>query len=208
MAAASIPKPLRHEIVPRSELPIDTVELARFLIGKIVVRATPEGPLTGRIVETEAYPIGDAAGHAYGGETLRNRALFLTRGHAYVYRAYGVSYLLSVASEAAGYGAGVLLRALEPLEGVATMQKNRRVETVHDLARGPGRLTMALGVDLRMDGIDLCRTGALWISRAADTAENDIGTSTRIGISQDSGRLLRFYVRKCRFVSGPKRLNR
>ena len=195
-------------VLARSELPLDTVELAQFLIGKIVVRVTPEAVLTGRIVETEAYPVGDAAGHAYRGETPRNRALFLSHGYAYVYLAYGVSYMLNVSSEVTGIGAGVLLRALEPLEGVATMRRNRRVETLRDLARGPGRLAAALEIDRRMDCIDLCRVGALWIARAPRTAEIDIGTSARIGLSHETDRLLRFYLRDSRFVSGPKRLNR
>ena len=85
------------------------------------MRELPEGVAIGRIVETEAYVIGDAAGHAYGGMTPRNRSLFLERGHAYVYLAYGVSWMLNVSSEATGIGAGVLIRALEPVEGVAIM---------------------------------------------------------------------------------------
>ena len=191
----------------RSELPQDTVELARFLIGKTVVRSTPESVLSGRIVETEAYPVGDAAGHAYRGETPRNRALFLSRGHAYVYLAYGVSHLLNVSSEAAGVGAGVLIRALEPLEGIETMQRNRRVQNLRDLARGPGRLTAALCIDRRLNGADMCRAGPLWIARDGREAP-DIGTSTRIGLSKEAGRLLRFYARGDPFVSGPKALNR
>jgi DNA-3-methyladenine glycosylase len=198
----------RHVVLTRSELPLDTVELARYLIGKIVVRTTPEGILSGRIVETEAYPVGDAAGHAYRGETPRNRALFLSRGHAYVYLAYGASYLLNVSSEVAGVGAGVLLRALEPLEGIEVMRRNRSVETVRDLARGPGRLAVSLEIDGRMDGIDLCDTGALYIARGPQTAAGDIGTSTRIGLSQETDRLLRFYARGSNFLSGPRRLNR
>src|SRR5271168_5425740 len=86
----------------RAELPVDTVKLARYLIGKVAVHDTDAGRLSGRIVETEAYPIGDAAGHAFRGETRRNRSLFLERGHAYVYFAYGSSFLLNVTSEAAG----------------------------------------------------------------------------------------------------------
>jgi DNA-3-methyladenine glycosylase len=196
-----------YEVIGRSELPLDTVELARHLIGKVVVRVTPEGVLSGVIVETEAYPVGDAAGHAYRGETPRNRALFLSRGHAYVYLAYGVSYMLNVSSEAAGVGAGVLIRALEPLEGITTMQRNRRVQNVRDLARGPGRLAAAFEIDRRLDGVDLCRTGPLWIARDGRDAL-EVGTSTRIGLSQETDRLLRFYVRGDRFVSGPKALNR
>jgi DNA-3-methyladenine glycosylase len=196
-----------YRLLARSELPVDTVELARYLIGKIVVRTTPKGVLSGRIVETEAYPVGDAAGHAFRGETARNRALFLRPGHAYVYLAYGVSWMLNVSSEAAGVGAGVLIRALAPLKGIAAMQRNRAIENLRDLARGPGRLTAALDIDRRLDGIDLCRRGPLWLARDAGDAF-DVGTSTRIGLSQEAHRLLRFYVRGDRFVSGPKSLNR
>jgi DNA-3-methyladenine glycosylase len=196
-----------YDVLARSEMPVDTVELARHLIGKVVVRATPEGVLSGRIVETEAYPVGDAAGHAYRGETARNHALFLCRGHAYVYLAYGTSYMLNVSSDAAGVGAGVLIRALEPLEGIATMQRNRRVQKLRDLARGPGRLAAAFDIDRRLDGIDLCRTGPLWIARDLRDAP-EVGASTRIGLSQETDRLLRFYARGDRHVSGPKALNR
>ncbi len=190
----------------RSELPIDTIDLARYLIGKVVARATPEGLLAGRIVETEAYPVGDAASHAYRGETARNRALFLGPGHAYVYLAYGVSYMLNVSSEAAGLGAGVLIRALAPLEGVAIMRQNRGVQTLRDLARGPGRLAAAFDIDRRLDGVDLCRPGPLWLAHGLGQAP-DIGTSTRIGLTREADRLLRFYARGDPFVSGPKALN-
>lgn len=196
-----------YEVIPRSALPADTVELARRLIGAVVVRVTRDGVLSGRIVETEAYPVGDAAGHAYRGETARNRALFHCRGYAYVYLAYGVSYMLNVSSEAAGVGAGVLIRALEPLEGVATMRRNRRIENLRDLARGPGRLAAALEIDRRLDGVDLCSTGPLWLASAGGEAP-DIGTSTRIGLSREADRPLRFYARGDRFVSGPRALNR
>ena len=98
----------------RTELPVDTVELARYLIGKVAVHDTDDGRLSGRIVETEAYPVGDSAGHAFRGETRRNASLFLGPGYAYVYFTYGSSFMLNVTSEVAGVGAGVLLRALEP----------------------------------------------------------------------------------------------
>ena len=196
-----------YKALARSALPVDTVELARYLIGKIVVRETPDGVLSGRIVETEAYPVGDAAGHAYRGETARNHALFLRPGHAYVYLAYGVSWMLNVSSEAVGVGAGVLIRALAPLEGIATMQRNRRIENVRDLARGPGRLAAACNIDRSLDGIDLCRKGPLWLARGPGDAI-EVGTSTRIGLSKEGDRLLRFYARGDRFVSGPKTLNR
>jgi DNA-3-methyladenine glycosylase len=196
-----------HEVITRSELPLDTAELARCLIGKVVVRATPNGILSGRIVETEAYPVGDAASHAYRGETARNHVLFGCRGHAYVYLAYGVSFMLNVSSEAEGVGAGVLIRALEPLSGIETMQRNRRVQNLRDLARGPGRLAAAFDIDRRLDGADLCHVGPLWIALDGREAP-EIGASTRIGLSKETGRLLRFYARDNRFVSGPKALNR
>ena len=98
----------RPRVLDRAEMPVDTAELARFLIGKMLVRTLAEGVAGGRIVETEAYVVGDPAGHAYRGVTPRNRALFLERGHAYVYLAYGVSFMLNVSSETPGVGAGVL----------------------------------------------------------------------------------------------------
>jgi DNA-3-methyladenine glycosylase len=193
-------------LLARTELPEDTIRLARDLIGKLLIRETPDGVLSGRIVETEAYPVGDAASHAFRGETPRKRALFLSPGHAYVYLAYGVSYMLNVSSEAAGVGAGVLIRAMEPMEGIAAMQANRGIQTVRDLARGPGRLATALDVDLRLDGLDLCHKGPLWLARD-DHASPDIGASTRIGLTRETERPLRFYLRGSRFLSGPKRLN-
>jgi DNA-3-methyladenine glycosylase len=195
-----------HPPLARSVLPSDTATLARYLIGKMLVRELPEGVVSGRIVETEAYVVGDAAGHAYRGMTRRNRSLFLERGHAYVHLAYGVSYMMNVSSEAPGVGAGVLIRALEPLEGIAIMQRNRGTESLRDLARGPGRLAAALRIDLHLDGIDLCREGPLWLS-GADGEPGEIGLSTRIGITRDADRLLRFYLRGSPFVSGPRSLN-
>ncbi len=197
----------RYLTLSRRKLPLDTVLLAQYLIGKLLVRETTKGALSGRIVETEAYPIGDAAGHAYRGMTSRNRALFLSRGHAYVYLAYGTSYMLNVASEASGVGAGVLIRALEPLDGIASMQRNRGVQDLRNLTRGPGRLAAALDVDRRLDGIDLCRMGPLRLARD-DHAAPELGVSPRIGLSRATHRLLRFYVRGNPFVSGTKKLNR
>ncbi len=142
--------------ITRAELPVATVELARYLLGKIIVRELPEGEASGRVVETEAYPPGDAALHAYRGITARNRSLFKQHGHAYVYLCYGVSQMLNVSSEADGIGAGVLFRAIEPLVGVAHMMARRGTTRLLDVARGPGRLTQALGIARPLDGLDLC----------------------------------------------------
>jgi DNA-3-methyladenine glycosylase len=189
----------------RSDLPVDTVRLARYLVGKALVRNLPGVRLAGRIVETEAYVVGDAAGHAFIGQTRRNRSLFLGRGRAYVYFIYGSAYCLNVASESHGVGAGVLLRALEPLEGIAEMERERGKTKLKDLARGPGRLAQAMQVDLRLDGVDLCTDRRLWLGDLTQPAGR-IGKSVRIGLSKEAHRLLRFYERGNPFVSGPKRL--
>src|SRR3954468_19772585 len=122
----------------RAQLPLETVALARFLIGKFVVRVLPEATLAGRIVETEAYIQGDSACHAFNGMTPRNRSLFLRHGHAYVYLAYGTSWMLNVSSEPEGVGSGVLIRDLEPMAGMDAMARNRGTEKPRELLRGPG----------------------------------------------------------------------
>ena len=190
----------------RADLPADTVELARFLIGKTLVHDLPDGRLAGRIVETEAYPVGDAAGHAFPGLRVANRSLFLARGHAYVRFTYGSCWIFNITSEMPGVGAGVLIRAIEPLEGIALMARNRGVPRVTDLARGPGRLTAAFEIDKRFDGIDLCDPKSpIWLGAGLKPAPR-IGVSVRIGISRAAHRKLRFYERGSPFVSGPLRL--
>ena len=194
-------------MLDRAELPVDTAQLARFLIGKMLVRMLAEGVAGGRIVETEAYGIGDPAGHAYRGMTPRNRALFLERGHAYVYLAYGSSFMLNVSSETSGVGAGVLIRAIEPTDGITIMERNRGTERVRDLARGPGRLSAALGIIAGWTGstsVRPARCGSDLTVRRPD----EIGQSKRIGITRAADSPLRFYVRGNRFVSGPQALNR
>jgi DNA-3-methyladenine glycosylase len=198
--------PLRIRRLLLSELPVNTVALARFLIGKTLVRETPRGRISGRIIETEAYVPGDAAAHSFRGPTRANRSLFLRRGHAYVYFAYGSSFMMNVSAETDGIGGGVLIRALEPLEGVRLMHRHRRTEKFFDLTRGPGRLASALRIDKRYDGIDLCARGPLWLGAAVKPA-GEIGESVRIGISREAHRLQRFYERGNPHVSGPKRLN-
>jgi DNA-3-methyladenine glycosylase len=205
MRKAKTQAPLHIRRLRRSELPANTVKLARFLIGKILVHDLPQGRLSGRIVETEAYPIGDAAGHAFRGETPSIRSLFLEYGHSYVYFTYGSSFMMNVSSEKAGVGAGVLLRALEPLEGIELMERHRGTQRLVDLTRGPGRLANAMEIDKRCDGVDLCAAGPLWLGVSIPRA-GSIGTSARIGITREVHRLLRFYERGNPFVSGPKRL--
>ena len=200
-------------LLPRSAVPESTVALARFLLGKLLVRDLAEGRALGRIVETEAYLVGDPACHAFRGMTPRNRSLFKEAGHAYVYLCYGTSYMLNVSSEPRGTGAGVLLRALEPLAGIDHMRRARRhpcgarkEDRLLDIARGPGRLASALQVDLRHDGIDLFAGGPLWIGSDGSTV-NAIGESTRIGLTKGADARLRYFVAGSAYLSGSRRLN-
>ena len=191
--------------VRRTDLPTDTMELAAYLIGKTLVHDVPRVRLSGRIVETEAYPVGDRAAHAFRGETPSIRSLFLPHGHAYVYFTYGSCFMMNVSSEAAGIGAGVLIRALEPLEGIKFMERRRGTIRLHDLTRGPGRLAQAMDINKRYDGLNLCAGGKLWLGDAVRPV-GPIGISIRIGITRDVHRPCRFYERGNPFVSGLKRM--
>jgi DNA-3-methyladenine glycosylase len=200
----------------RAELPVDTIAMARFLVGKVVVRELPEGRLSGRIVETEGYPPKDPAAHHFRGQTPRNRSMFLHRGLAYVYFTYGNHFMLNVTAERPGTGGGVLIRALQPLEGIEHMQRRRGTFRLRDLTRGPGRLAEALEIDRSLDGVDLCACGPLWLGQltpappaaaSATALRKLLGVSIRIGITRAADRHLRFYERNNPFVSGPTRLN-
>lgn len=196
-------------------MPVGTVALSRFLIGKIVVRDLAGTRMAGRIVETEAYPPKDPAAHHYRGPTPRNQSMYLQRGHAYIYFSYGNHFMLNVSAELPGIGGGVLIRALEPLEGIAEMQRRRGTDRLYDLTRGPGRLAQALHIDRSVNGVDLCAPGPLWLGEVTSPLDPDaqrlelerrMGTSRRIGITRAAHRLLRFYERGSRFVSGTARL--
>lgn len=199
-----------YPIVPlvREELPVDTVELARFMIGKCLVHDTEQGRVSGRIVETEAYPVGDSTGYAYPGLRAYNAPLFRARGHAYVRLVYGASYTLNMSAEAEGEGAAVLFRAVEPLDGVPLMESRRPGAKHADLARGPGRLCAAFAIGPERDGADLCGGSSLWIGRLNADAPSGarVAATKRIGLSREMHALLRFYEPGSAFVSGPKRL--
>lgn len=192
--------------VAEGELPDGTRALAKALIGHLLVRATPDGVAAGRIVETEAYLPNDPACHAYAGRSARNATLFGPPHRSYVYQIYGTSFCYNVSSERDGVGAGVLVRALEPLEGIDIMRRRRRVEAVRDLCRGPGRLCAALCIDRSLDGTDPLADDRLWLARPID-ARGQVRVSRRIGVGRAAERLLRFYEAGNRFVSGPVGLN-
>ncbi len=189
----------------RRDLPSDTVNLARYLIGRVVVHNLPAGRLSGRIVETEAYPPGDPAGHHFRGPTPRIRSMYLAPGYAYIFFNYGAHFMLNVVSEPAGTAAAILIRGIEPLEGIELMQRHRKTTLLRDLTRGPGRLAAAFQIDRRHDGLDLCAPGPLWLGETSHPI-GPIESTVRIGITRAADRLLRFYERGNPFVSGPKSL--
>lgn len=187
------------------KLPIQTQALAESLIGCMLVRESREGLVAGRIVETEAYLPGDPACHAYIGKTARNATLFGPPHRAYVYLIYGTSHCFNLSSEPDGEGAGVLVRALEPVEGLELMRRRRGIEDPRDLCRGPGRLCAALDIDRSFDGAELFERDRLWLESGSPQAR--VRRSRRIGLNRAAHRRLRFYEAGNPFVSGPARLS-
>jgi len=185
-----------------------TLQVARELLGQRLVRIWEGQRLAGRIVEVEAYlGIEDQASHARSGSQGRAGVMFGAPGHAYVYLIYGMHYCLNLVTESDGQAAAVLIRALEPLEGLEQMARLRGGAAVRDLARGPGRLCAALGIDRSYNGQDLCVPEAsLWVEAEPAWPEMDVAQGPRIGVRGDSSALTapwRFYLRYSRWVSGP-----
>jgi DNA-3-methyladenine glycosylase len=188
------------------QLPVETRALARALLGRVLVRESDEGLAAGRIVETEAYLPGDPACHAFRGMTARNATLFGPPHRAYVYQIYGTSYCFNLSSEPDGEGAGVLVRALEPIEGFDLMEQRRATSVQRDLCRGPGRLCRALAIDRAFDGVDLFNDTRLWLADGGELGAR-IRSSPRIGVTAAAQRRLRFYAAGSPYVSGAARLN-
>ncbi len=181
--------------LPRAFYDRPTLEVARDLIGKTLLRRTAEGLAGGVIVETEAYVAAiDPAAHAYRGKTPRNASMFARPGTAYIYRSYGVHYCLNVVTETEGVAAAVLLRAIRPTVGLDLMRRRRGPGiSDRDLARGPGRLCQALALTTADDGADLLGD-ALWITETPDARPLPIVATPRIGITQAADWLWRFAV--------------
>ena len=186
------------EVLPRDFYARPTVEVARELLGKILVH----GAAAGRIVETEAYlGVDDKAAHACRGLTDRTRVLFGAPGHAYVYLIYGIYECLNLVTEPDGVPGCVLIRALEPLTGIRLMRRRRpKARTPADLASGPGKLTLAMGITRAHYGADLTR-GPLTVRRLHRQAPFGIDVTTRIGIRRCANWPLRFLIAGSRFVS-------
>ena len=183
---------------PRAFYNRPAIEVARALLGTILVHGTSSG----RIVETEAYlGLQDRAAHSWRGITPRTRVMFGEPGHAYVYLIYGIYECLNVVAEPEGSPGCVLIRALEPLEGIPRMRRRRPgARGIEDLANGPGKLTLALGITRRHNGADLTR-GSLTIHPPQQQAAIRIGVSPRIGIRHCADWPLRFFIEGNRFVS-------
>lgn len=172
-----------------------TVELAQNLLGTVLLHRTPRELLAARIVETEAY-LGehDLAAHSHAGRTPRTRVIFGAPGHAYVFTIYGMHRCLNVVAEPDGTPGCVLIRALEPLCGVAAMRVNRLgVERLADLANGPGKLTSAMAIGMQQNGADLL-AGPLTIRRFQHQRPITIQATPRVGISKSRDLILRFLI--------------
>lgn len=176
------------------------VNVAKSLLGKVLVREVDEGIMAGLIVEVEAYRgSDDPASHAYKGMTKRNRVMWSKPGVAYVYQIYGIHYCLNVVAELEGNPAAVLIRAVEPLLGLELMLKNRRVSKVRELTSGPAKLAKALAIDKRFNGWDLTLGRKLYISWGVDIDPKLIVATRRVGVKDK--RPWRFYIRNNEFVS-------
>ncbi len=179
----------------------DTVKVAPDLLGKYLIRLTDSGRIIGRIVEVEAYRgSDDPASHAFRGLTPRNKPMFGDPGHAYVYFTYGNHYCLNITTQKAGMPGAVLLRALEPVEGVDVMRRFRPNVPDSELTNGPGKLTKALAIDKSLNEQDMTIRGPLFV---ADPGKGDmeIWSSTRVGIREGLDRLWRFYIKGNPYVS-------
>jgi len=188
-------------ILPRRFYERPTVEVARDLLGKVLVH----GPAAGIIVETEAYLGGDdLASHSARGITERTRVIFGPPGHAYVYFIYGMYECLNLVCEPEGKPGCVLIRALQPVDGLDLIRRRRPgARKLEDTASGPGKLTLALAITRAQNGADVTR-GGLVVRRGTDQKHVEIETSARIGITKCADLPLRFYIRGNSFVSKAK----
>jgi len=193
--------------LPRDFYDRDPVAVARELLGMLLVRINSEGRSAGIIVETEAYLArNDPANHAYRGQTRRNASMFGPPGHAYIYTIH-TRWCLNAVTEPAGVPSAVLIRAIEPVEGVKLMRERRDGAELREVARGPWRLCQALAIDRALDGHDLTLGRGLWIARPNSPTPTpaSIVSTTRVGISSATDLPLRFYLADNPFVSRPAR---
>jgi DNA-3-methyladenine glycosylase len=192
--------------LPRDFYDRDVIIVARDLLGRTLFHESQDGSTSGRIVEVEAYlPEDDPANHAHRGRTRRNASMFGPPGHAYVYAIHS-RWCLNAVTQAVGVASAVLIRAVEPLEGVEVMRARRGIEKQRDLARGPARLCEAFAIDRALDGWNLTSGEKLWIAAGRGLDESDsIEAATRVGVTSAQDLPLRFLVAGNLFVSKPPR---
>ncbi len=189
--------------LPRSFYARDVVEVARELLGKHLIRTGPDGVTVGRIVEVEAYlASGDSAAHSYRGKTPRNASKFGPAGHAYVY-AIHARFCLNAVTEFPDVPSAVLIRALEPVEGLELMGRRRNTHAPRLLTRGPARLCEAFAVDKELDGWDLTRGQGLWVAEGP-TGKIAISQTPRVGVTSAEDLLLRFIDSESPYISRPR----
>ena len=191
----------KMRVLPAAFYDRPTLQVAGDLLGKLLVYDGPQGRISGRIVETEAY-IGedDPACHAARGRTPRSEIMYGPPGIAYIYFIYGMYYCLNAVTEAADFPAAVLIRALEPLENEQRMQEHRKTGVRRHLTSGPGKLCQAFGLTTAHNGLNLCDSD-LFIADAPPCPAAQVAVSARIGIRHGRERPWRFYVKDSRFVS-------
>jgi DNA-3-methyladenine glycosylase len=194
----------RNQRLPREFYARPTVEVAKGLLGQRWVRVLEGERLAGRIVEVEAYDGEyDRASHAARGPTPRNYVMYGPAGVAYVYFTYGMYHCLNVVTGAEGYPAAVLIRALEPVEGIDRMRALRR-RPDRDLTSGPGRLCQALAISRSLNGVDLCQSEVLFIEADDGVADEQIMATPRVGVRGDEWAITvpwRFFVAGNPYVS-------
>ncbi|WP_241004415.1 DNA-3-methyladenine glycosylase [Conexibacter sp. SYSU D00693] len=188
-----------REVLPPAFYDRPVVEVARELVGCLLVC----GDTSGVVVETEAYHESEPACHAYVGKTARTSVLFGPPGTAYVYRSYGIHALVNAVCEAEEVGAAVLIRALEPVDGIGLMQERRGLERLEDLCSGPGKLTQALGFDLEANATSLADGPVRLLGRDPDAPAPALLAGTRIGITKGVELPWRFCAAGSRHVSRP-----
>ena len=192
---------MKRLILSREFYARGTVRAARALLGKCLVRSIGSDRMVGRIVEVEAYRgRDDPASHAFRGPTMRNAPMFGEPGHAYIYFTYGNHYCLNITTQETGEPGAVLIRAIEPIEGLPAMRRLRPNVSDQNLTNGPGKLTKALGIDKSLNEADMTVQGLLFVTNSNYTRYS-VGRSARIGISKGKARQWRFYIKDNTFVS-------
>jgi len=176
-----------------------TLNLAKSLLGSYLIHKTPQGIISGIIIETEAYLNDDPASHSFNGKTKRNSPMFLPPGHVYIYFTYGMHYCFNIVSNKEGIGEAILIRSLEPLKGINLMKNRRKTQDLHNLCSGPAKLVQALGITKDQNSLPL--QGNLKIIPKEQSFT--IVTTTRIGISHGSFLPYRFYIKGNIFLSKP-----